>query len=890
MFTRSINRLFISIAVACSVLLVVALAMKVPLAAQAAPTSANTTARSATAESVLTYTWQTDFIDDARGAFAPTQERAMRIDAAGHPHTVYGGLHLYYAWYDGAVWQTQIADNAFGVGSAASLALEATAPYTPHISYCDENARLKYATWNGSQWQNQLIDGNGLGCDSSIASGTNGQIAIAYRNNFELKYAQRVGAAWNTEIVDSLWSYTSHKALAPTGGGEQGTGYYPSLVLDVAGNPHISFSDFTSDNYSGVLKYAYRTSLTGSWTVAVVDRNIGYPDDDSLALDTAGRPHIAYSGWFDSPDGEMRYAHWTGTTWITQTMFHERDKSLSLMLDTSNNPRLAFGSYGSLKYATLSGGVWVSQTIETYAEHPSMALDGTGVPAISYNTWRNGGKNAGVKYVYLSGTTWISQMVDYESYVGNYASLALDVSGNPHLSYQYDPTGSGAELRHAYWTGSTWITETVESGPYAGTYASLKIGSDNRPAIAYISNGSDIKYAKWNGSAWASEILASGSDAWWRQPALALDSSNQPRLTYFNGDTGDLIYTAWNGSSWLSQTVDDSLGTDWYAGYSSMGLDSMNRPHVAYYDRINQSLKYAYWNGSTWLTQTIDSGGADIGYRTSIGLDASDHPHIGYSADQSLRYAYWTGSAWITQTVASDLTWGDSDIPSTMLFNSQHQPCIGYPDKWGNLQYACWAGGLWNYSIAGWNSGVLYGSLALDKTDHLHIGVYDLTLNALKYLHLAQTSQSVTPGNSATLIYTSTSGSTAAFAVPVGAVTETTQLIYTAASDAGSPPANFVFGNFAFDLSAYRNGTLLSNFTFENPITLTIHYSDGDIVGIAEGALTLRYWNGSVWATDGINLIARDTTNNTITFSLAHLSDFALFGSTHKVFLPVVLR
>ena len=81
--------------------------------------------------------------------------------------------------------------------------------------------------------------------------------------------------------------------------------------------------------------------------------------------------------------GKWRYAHWTGTTWITQTIFNDRDKSLSLMLDVSNNPRLAFGSYGDLKYATTSGGVWVSQTIEINAEHPSLALDGTGVPAIS---------------------------------------------------------------------------------------------------------------------------------------------------------------------------------------------------------------------------------------------------------------------------------------------------------------------------------------------------------------------------------------------------------------------------------------------------------------------------------------------------------------------------
>ena len=285
MFTRSINRLFISIAVASAVLILVALAMNVPLAVQAASAQVASIAKPTTAESVLTYTWQTDFIDDGRGVFANTQEHVMRIDGAGYPHMVYGGVHFYYAWHDGATWHTQMVDNAFGVGGSASLALEATAPYTPHISYCDEIFRLKYATWKGDQWQAEIVNSSEQGCESSIAVNAGGQVNIAYHSNLTLKYAQRVGVAWNVQVVDSLSFQNLHQPLTPTGGGEQGTGYYPSLVLDVAGNPHISFSDFTSDNYSGVLKYAYRASPTGSWAVVVVDRNIGYPDNDSLALD-----------------------------------------------------------------------------------------------------------------------------------------------------------------------------------------------------------------------------------------------------------------------------------------------------------------------------------------------------------------------------------------------------------------------------------------------------------------------------------------------------------------------------------------------------------------------------------------------------------------------------
>jgi len=59
--------------------------------------------------------------------------RSLRVDAAGQPHVAYGGDHLYYAWHDGATWHLETADDAPGVGSDASLALDG-AGY-PHISY-----------------------------------------------------------------------------------------------------------------------------------------------------------------------------------------------------------------------------------------------------------------------------------------------------------------------------------------------------------------------------------------------------------------------------------------------------------------------------------------------------------------------------------------------------------------------------------------------------------------------------------------------------------------------------------------------------------------------------------------------------------------------------------
>jgi len=95
---------------------------------------------------------------------------------------------------------------------------------------------------------------------------------------------------------------------------------------------------------------------------------------------------------------------------------------------------------------------------------------------------------------------WDIQTVDSEGFVGSYSSMALDSSGNPHISYR-DNTNKA--LKYARWNGNTWEIQTVD-GDWGGSGgASMALDSSGNPHISYY-DAADLalKYARWTGSSW----------------------------------------------------------------------------------------------------------------------------------------------------------------------------------------------------------------------------------------------------------------------------------------------------------------------------------------------------------------------------------------------------
>ncbi|MCU0612179.1 MAG: hypothetical protein MUE60_10370, partial [Candidatus Eisenbacteria bacterium] len=136
------------------------------------------------------YVWKMAEVDFPNW-IAQMQDRGLAIDAAGHPHLVYGGEGLVHAWHDGTGWFREVVDPSPSVGSYASLAIGIRDRL--HISYYDAaNQDLRYALRDSTGWHLDAVDGNGdVGMHSAIAVDAVGNPHISYcaAGAYDLKYA-----------------------------------------------------------------------------------------------------------------------------------------------------------------------------------------------------------------------------------------------------------------------------------------------------------------------------------------------------------------------------------------------------------------------------------------------------------------------------------------------------------------------------------------------------------------------------------------------------------------------------------------------------------------------------------------------------------------------------
>jgi len=292
---------------------------------------------------------------------------------------------------------------------------------------------------------------------------------------------------------------------------------------------------------------------------------------------------------------------------------------------------------------------------------------------------------------------WCTEIVDWEGAVGSSPSLALDNSGNPHISYQDRSNHDSFDLKYANRVGSDWQIGIVDSASDVWHTSSLALDASGSPRISYYDNNNiDLKYAWCESDChmqdnWQS-IKVDDADVW--SVSLALDNNGNPHISYHDFSGGDDLKYAWCESdchiqdNWQIVTVDEIGSVGWS---TSLALDNSGNPHISYVDFTNSALKYASCESScgnqiNWQTVTIDPG--DVSRYTSIAIDSNGKIHISYryEANRNFIYACCESNCHIQDN------WQIAPIPGcfgwygSLAIDNNNNPHISYSEG-GNLKY-----------------------------------------------------------------------------------------------------------------------------------------------------------------------------------------------------------
>ena len=310
---------------------------------------------------------------------------------------------------------------------------------------------------------------------------------------------------------------------------------------------------------------------------------------------------------------------------------------------------------------------WFFKTVDSYppydvGQHVSLALHPvTGAPYVSYYDASHKDLRM-AKYVSSGGNcgphnTWSCEIVDSAGDVGKYSSIAIDPTDNlPIISY-YDATNRALKL--AVRTVFSWQFKTIYDPDLvsAGLFTSMKLGSVDKIRIAfYVSNlmGDDsLWYAKYVGGGTGNCggndyqcVPINSGDQVGKYASLALDSSDRPRIAYYDGGYGFLKYAYYDGSWFYRWILSTPSGK-----YASLVVDVNHGdlPHIAHYDSTNGTLEYAVYVGSggncgmssaviyEWQCDDIDNVGAGINPKgVSITVDGAGYPIIAYQSGGSV--------------------------------------------------------------------------------------------------------------------------------------------------------------------------------------------------------------------------------------------------------------
>ena len=453
-------------------------------------------------------------------------------------------------------------------------------------------------------------------------------------------------------------------------------GLYSSLEMDGAGNPVVSYYDFTNGNLK-LLHCDDPNCAGGGETITSPDTAGDVGRYTSLELDASGNPVVSYGG---QGGGEPRILHCddpncdgTGESFATPDPAGDIVDSSSLALDASGNPVVSYsapGPYplrmlhcgdpncaGVQKPATppatptptatrVPNGNTITQPDKGYVTglFASVEVDADGNPVVSYVFDWLGDHNLSILHCDDPACDGVGESItlpDTSFAAGSWTSLELDASGNPVVAYR---GSSGLRVLHCddpVCDGVGDSTSVPLTGSTGHGVNSLVLDASGFPVISYLDDSNvELRLLRCDdpnctGGGESISTLASGDVT---GGSLALDAAGNPVFSYYDYGNGDLKLLHCNDP--FCDGVGDSLTSPDTAGDvgdgPSLALDFSGNPVVSYYDVTNRALKVLHCDdpncdGVGDSVTTVDSSKYATGDTTSLVVDPLGFPVVAYT-------------------------------------------------------------------------------------------------------------------------------------------------------------------------------------------------------------------------------------------------------------------
>jgi len=554
-------------------------------------------------------------------------------------------------WKGGSNWTIKVVDDYRDqgrVGLWSSIAVDSSGNL--HVAYFDEKYDdLKYAFWRAfnGKWEKPVtVDGNKgdtqnlprLGSMCSIAlfddhtPGVKATPFISYLNwtpdannkpRGQLKMARLIDFStnnWNLEVVDNVGI----------------TGWWSSIAIEQT-NKRINISYYQvvdrTGKSTGDLRLASKR-VNGTWELETVRAKAGLVGQfSSIAIrPTNLRPSIFH---YNATRSQLEYTYYKNRNeWGSHIVDHNGNDvgfASSLALTGDGVPNISYydATLGMMKYARQYGNLGIkyyplTNFLNGYYSSIQLAPDGN--PRIASYGSTDSDLIFGTR-----GANWEFKYIDRTFDVGRYVSMAVGTNNTAHVSY-FDATNKDLVYAHKDLAATTWITDTLDWSGDVGMFTSIALSSDNRPYISYYDQEREkLKIAFLQlPSFWNIQTVDDGGllgdDVGWFS-SVALDSADNPHISYYDETNKDLKYAYWNGSAWVKETLQSTGDVGMYTSLKIYA--PTNTRHMCYYDATNGALWYAQHSGGIWQFQIVHNLG-DVGYSCSLDLTAAGEPAISY--------------------------------------------------------------------------------------------------------------------------------------------------------------------------------------------------------------------------------------------------------------------